>query len=221
MKFDNLNVELLQDSIKWQNQSWNFKDIEHIYCSADVTNYNLLASVRYLEFFFSFRQDEKERIIQVFSDIGIPGRSLVFLERPFWGLNKKQFESLLRLYYELSKLTYNSRLLIYKNKLRVEGFINYASFTLYNDGQLRKKDKLILNLKSEFDQNKVALGYTSSGFHSNTNDNSTLIVGGSFGIKLLGTLVGPKLKIDTSLDKDVICTLLENLMKTGSLLGGK
>lgn len=219
MKFDNLNIELLHDSIKWQNHSWYYKDIEHIYCSANVTTFNFLASDRKLEFFFSFRQVGKERIVQVFGDIGVPGRVLVILERPFWGLNKKQFESLLRLNYELSKLTYNSRLLIYKNKLRAEGFINYDNFTIHNDGQIRKKDRLILNLKSEFEQNKVALGYSSSGFHSNTNDNSTLIVGGAFGIKLFGTLLGPKLKIDTSLDKDVICALFENLMKTGSLLG--
>ena len=92
MKFENINLELLDHSIKQENNIWNFKDIEHVFCSANIVNFNILGSDRKLGFFFSCRQDGKEKIIQVFSDMDIPGRHYVILKRRFWGLNKKQFE---------------------------------------------------------------------------------------------------------------------------------
>lgn len=135
------------------------------------------------------------------------------------GSGQKTREKLSFIYNYLSKLTFNIRIALYIHQIKSNGFFHYphehntTGYKIFNNGDIQKDGKVLINIKTAFDNKKVE--YTA---HMSTWNNRS-----SYSNPYLLTFIQPgffakNTEIQMLYDKDIFDKILFQVFKTGKIL---
>lgn len=130
-------------------------------------------------------------------------------------LTKKEFEQLVFMFNYISKISFTNRLnIMFLESLIKNNYFTYSGYNFYENGDIKKENKLIANIKVERDN--ISLGSSYTGIHtSSRNPYEFLIQTDGIKMKLFGYQTGIKLKIETYSNHDIFESLILHYIKNG------
>lgn len=202
-------VKVYSDRLEYDTNIYKFDRLTAISYNALVSTLNLISS-RYLTFIIIGTNAKDNKSYTLF--LADSFHKSVIGDN----ISKREFEQLGLVYTLMSNASYEKRLRLYVEELDTKEFFPYNEYQFYKNGDIKKQNKLIANLKDEIKIDSLNFGSAWQGWlSSNENPFEFSISSGAPKIKILGFESGSKMKIETHMNHDIFVTLVANFIKNG------